>query len=163
MPGPVHVRRLLTRCAHTCLGALVATVLCACSRASEPTRERIWEVELTGKDCVWTMRYPGPDGRLGTSDDVYGKDDLLVPAGTPARVHLRSKDYAYVFSLPALGKEEVAVPDMEFDLELGALAEGEYELKGDPLCGLPRKKTVSHLRVRSAEDFARAMSAHNEP
>jgi cytochrome c oxidase subunit 2 len=145
--------------------ALVCAVcgLAACGSDASHGRPAAFEVELTGKDCAWTMRYPGPDGRLGTSDDVYGKDDLFLPAGTPARVHLRSKDYAYVFSLPALGKEEVAVPDMEFDLELGPLSEGEYELKGDPLCGLPRKKTVAHLRVRSAQDFPRLMSPPSEP
>ena len=65
---------------------------------------------MTGRASRWWIRYAGPDGQFGTEDDLAARDDLHVPAGFDMHLVLRSDDYIYVFSVPALGLKEVAVP-----------------------------------------------------
>lgn len=119
----------------------------------------LFEVEITGQDFEWHVRYPGPDGRLGTQDDLFGWQDLHVPLGARTRIHLRSRDYIYNLALPHLGLKEVAVPDLEFSLEFEARLAGDFELRGDQMCGWTHPKLLGTLHVESGEAVARATAS----
>jgi cytochrome c oxidase subunit 2 len=117
-----------------------------------------FEVEMTGQDFEWHVRYAGPDGRLGTADDLHGWRDLHVPVGADVRIHLRSRDYIYNLALPHLGLKEVAVPELEFSLAFEAGERGTFELRGDQMCGWTHPKLLGTLHVESPEEVARAIA-----
>lgn len=110
-------------------------------------------VQVTGSDFRWHVRYPGPDGRAGTEDDVRGERDVHLPACTSARIDLESDDYIYTFSLPHLGLREIAVPAMTFALEFDTGPVGTYDLRGDQLCGYAHPALIGKLVIEPAADF----------
>ena len=115
------------------------------------------EIEVVGRDFQWEVRYPGPDGVLGTEDDRIGARDVHVPVGARAKLHLRSRDYIYFLALPHLGLKEIAVPELEYALEFDAGAAGRYELLGDQMCGYTHPGLLGELIVESREDFVSAL------
>jgi heme/copper-type cytochrome/quinol oxidase subunit 2 len=107
---------------------------------------------MTGRASRWWIRYAGPDGQFGTADDLAARDDLHVPAGFDMHLVLRSDDYVYVFSVPALGLKEVAVPGLDQSLTFRADRPETLALEVEPMCGL-RADHDEHLVVQNVAEF----------
>lgn len=138
--------------------ALLAGLLLWLVPAHGPTPLRgrigsVHEIEVTGDAHVWRVRYPGADGVLGTADDIAGRGDLHLPVGVPTRVLLHSQDYIYSLRVPSLALNEVAVPDMEFELRIEAQALGSHVLEGGEMCGTPPPGLQGHVVVQSEADY----------
>ncbi|MBI5369455.1 MAG: VCBS repeat-containing protein [Planctomycetes bacterium] len=121
------------------------------------------DVEITGADYRWHIRYPGPDGRLRTPDDPETERHLRLPAHTRVTLHLHSRDFVYTFALPHLRKKEIAVPDLEFRLTFDSGPPATHDLLGDPLCGLDHPDLLGTLTVETPERFAAALAACAPP
>jgi cytochrome c oxidase subunit 2 len=94
--------------------------------------EKPLEIEIVGEQFKWTVRYPGPDGKLGKYDfeligganvlgldfsDPAAKDDIILsvpeihlPVNKPVKVHIRSKDVLHAFYTPYFRAQMYAVP-----------------------------------------------------
>jgi len=94
------------------------------------------EIEATGYQFAWDIRYPGADGKLGTKnyrlidmatnplgidwtdeksiDDVVlsGADKLVLPKGTKVRVRITAKDVLHNFYLPHFRVKMDAIPGL---------------------------------------------------
>jgi cytochrome c oxidase subunit 2 len=90
------------------------------------------EIEATGMQFAWLLRYPGPDGKLGTRDfktisssnplgqvwsDEKNLDDMhpteiVLPKGKKVRVRITSRDVLHNFYLPQFRVKMDAVPGM---------------------------------------------------
>ncbi len=91
------------------------------------------EIEATGYQFAWDLRYPGPDGKLGTRDykkinvannplgqdwtDTKNHDDFLpteivLPVGQKVRVRITAKDVLHNFYLPHFRVKMDAVPGL---------------------------------------------------
>jgi cytochrome c oxidase subunit 2 len=110
-------------------------------------------VEAAGADDEWRYRYPGLDGRLGTADDRQVAGDLHLPSETRVQLRLKSADAVYFFGIPQLGLKQVAIPDMDFTLELETGAVDRYALLGDQLCGSVHPRMRGNLVVESLPAF----------
>ena len=98
----------------------------------QPDEEYI-EMEATGYQWGWMLRYPGPDGKLGARDytlinsgnnplgqdwtDVKNLDDfhpteVVLPVGKKVRVRITSRDVLHNFYLPHFRVKMDAVPGM---------------------------------------------------
>ncbi len=97
-----------------------------------PTEDYI-EIEATGQQFNWMIRYPGPDGKLGTRnyklttannqlgmdfndpktwDDVMPGQELYLPVGKKVRVRITAKDVLHSFFLPHFRVKMDAVPGL---------------------------------------------------
>ena len=56
-----------------------------------------FELGVTAKQFNWEVSYPGPDGKLGTDDDVKFDNDLHVPVNKVVRLLIASKDVIHSF------------------------------------------------------------------
>ena len=95
--------------------------------------EDFLEIEATGWQFAWTIRYPGPDNLLGTKNfrlvdpatnvvgqdwtDEKGLDDfypqkIVLPVGKTIRVRITSRDVLHNFYLPHFRVKMDAVPGM---------------------------------------------------
>ena len=94
--------------------------------------EEYIEIEATGYQFAWHLRYPGPDGKLGSRDykkinafnpigqdwtDEKNWDDLhpseiVLPVGKKVRVRITSRDVLHNFFLPHFRMKMDAVPGM---------------------------------------------------
>ena len=90
------------------------------------------EIEATGSQFSWTIRYPGEDGKLGEKDyksitglnslgqvwtDTKNLDDILVdkivlPIGKKVRVRITAKDVLHNFDLPHFRVKMDAIPGL---------------------------------------------------
>jgi len=112
---------------------------------SEPYR-----IEVTGNDHRWEVRYPGAV-RTGRSGHV--------PVATHVIFVLKSKDYVYTLGIPQYGLKEIAVPDLEFQMEFRPSAAGRFSLLGQELCGDPDGDFQGQLIVEPRDQFARWLLA----
>ena len=95
--------------------------------------EDYMEIEATGQQFNWTIRYPGPDGKLGgrnfrltTAGNPLGQDftdsknwddpvpgqEIYLPVGKKVRVRIVAKDVLHNFYLPHFRVKMDAVPGM---------------------------------------------------
>ncbi len=148
------------------------------------------QVEAVAQQFVWNFRYPGADGKFGRTEprlyndadasigarpgplgidpnDPAGKDDvvtktLVVPAGRPVSLTLRSKDVIHDFYVPALRLKQDAVPGMRIDIYFTATREGRYEIACAELCGMFHHQMRAYLDVKSPRDFEEWLKKNSE-
>ncbi len=98
----------------------------------EPGEDHI-EIEATGYQFAWDIRYPGADGKLGTKNfrlikpgvnqlgqdwtdtkniDDFLPDKIVLPVGKKVRVRITSKDVLHNFYLPHFRVKMDAVPGL---------------------------------------------------
>jgi cytochrome c oxidase subunit 2 len=137
------------------------------------------EVELTGQQFQWQVRYAGPDGKWGRllpekvsastgnplgldPTDPAGKDDIVspvmeVPAGREVELLIRTQDVTHSFYVRELRLKQDAVPGMVIHMHFNATVPGEYEIACAELCGLGHYHMRSFLEVVSPADFDKWM------
>jgi cytochrome c oxidase subunit 2 len=118
-----------------------------------PTPATPAAILATGKESRWHFRYPGPDGVVGTADDVASQGDLHVPMGTDLDLILRSDDYLYTFSVPDLGLRGMAIPELTSTIPVRADRPGTFPIAADEMCGRPMPHEPLHLVVEPLPDF----------
>ncbi len=138
-------------------------------------------IEVVAQQFAWNFRYPGADGKFGSTDpalyndsdnslgarpgplgidplDESGKDDLVrtslvIPVNRPINLTLRSKDVIHDFYVPALRLKQDAVPGMKIDIHFTATREGRYEIACAELCGQLHHQMRAYLDVRSQSAY----------
>jgi cytochrome c oxidase subunit II len=108
--------------------------------------------EVTARQFQWMIRYPGPDGRLGTIDDLHTVNDLRFVRGAPAVIHLKSQDVLHSFFLPQLRIKQDAVPGLTIPVWFDADTAGRYELVCAELCGWGHYKMRGNVTVYGTQD-----------
>jgi len=115
-------------------------------------------VEVLGQQWSWSYRFPGADGKLGTTDaslitldnpfgmnpdDPAGKDDVLVqsqqlhlPIDVPVKMLLRSKDVNHQFAVPQFRVKMDMVPGTTTFFWFTPTRTGEFDALCEQLCGL---------------------------
>lgn len=104
------MRRFLVR---TLLLASVVSALSVCGGcgrssgfSASPRSTPEWWVrgEAIPSRGVWRFVYPGEDGRLGTSDDVFTENELYLPARTSCGLELSTQERPTSFFVPDIRK-----------------------------------------------------------
>ena len=111
------------------------------------------EVEVNAEQFAWNIRYPGPDGRLGTSDDITTINQLHLPVGQVVLVHLTSKDVIHSFFLPQFRLKRDAVPGITGRVWLQATKPGHDEIVCAELCGLGHYRMRGFVTIESPQEF----------
>ncbi|MBI2090716.1 MAG: cytochrome c oxidase subunit II [Deltaproteobacteria bacterium] len=112
-------------------------------------------IQVTAKQFNWEIVYPGPDGKLGTADDLLMENELHVPAGKVVHVVLKSKDVIHSFFLPNLRLKQDIVPGREIEAWFEATKPGKYEIPCAELCGFGHSGMNGWLHVHTADDYAK--------
>ena len=120
------------------------------------------QVLLIGHDHQWHVRYAGPDGRLDTTDDISSRGVLRLPSGRRVRLRLESRDYIYTFVLPPLKVHSLAIPARARTVELETSRALRFELKADPLCGLPSRRSSGRVVIESPGSFSRWLAGASQ-
>lgn len=111
------------------------------------------QVQVTAKQFNWEIVYPGPDGKLGTADDLQMDNELHVPARKVVRLVLKSKDVIHSFFLPNLRLKQDAVPGREIVAWFEATKPGKYEIPCAELCGFGHSGMNGWLIVQTQEEY----------
>jgi cytochrome c oxidase subunit 2 len=107
--------------------------------------------EITGRQFQWMMRYPGPDAKLNTSDDLFTVNDLHFVKNRPVLIYLKSSDVLHSFFLPQMRIKQDAVPGMTIPVWFDADTSGQYDLVCAELCGWGHYKMRGRVTVHDTE------------
>jgi cytochrome c oxidase subunit 2 len=111
-------------------------------------------VQVSAKQFNWDMTYPGPDGELGTTDDLELENDLHVPVNKVVHVQLTSQDVIHSFFVPQMRLKQDALPGRVINLWFEATKPGTYEIPCAELCGFGHSGMLGYLTVHTDEDYA---------
>ncbi len=118
-----------------------------------PPEEPGVELEVTGRQFEWRLRYPGPDGVLGTDDDIYYVNDIHVRVNKPVLIWLKAEDVIHSFYLPNLRVKQDLVPGMKIPIWFTPTETGQFDLYCTELCGWGHYTMRGMLTVVSDEQF----------
>jgi len=140
-----------------------------------PKRTDVIEVRVVAEQFAWNIHYSGPDGIFGKTDiqyfdeqlnalgldpnDANGKDDITtinqlhLPIGKPAIIHLTSKDVIHSFSLPVMRVKQDIIPGMSIPTWFTPTKTGQFEIACAQLCGLGHYRMKGYLTIHSQDDF----------
>jgi cytochrome c oxidase subunit 2 len=110
-------------------------------------------IQVTAKQFNWEVAYPGPDGKLGTDDDLTMDNDVHVPVGKTIRVNLRSRDVIHSFFIPNLRFKQDAVPGHEIPTWFKVTKPGKYEIPCAELCGFGHSGMRGWLYVEPLDQY----------
>jgi cytochrome c oxidase subunit 2 len=147
----------------------------------ESTPKSAIEVEVTGVQFDWYFRYPGADGVYGTTRpslisaptgnplgldhaDPHAADDivssiLMLPAGQPVDLRLRSLDVIHGFFIPGMRLKQDAIPGMDGELHFTPTKTGDYSILCSQVCGLGHYRMQARLRVVSQSQYVTWLAA----
>ena len=133
------------------------------------------EFEAVGKQWDWTYRFPGKDGKLGTTDakninddnpfginpkDKNGRDDVLIndpelhlPLGKPVKVLLRSIDVLHDFYVPQFRAKMDMVPGSVTYFWFTPTRTGEFDILCFELCGVGHHTMRGTVVIEAEKDF----------
>jgi cytochrome c oxidase subunit 2 len=122
--------------------------------------------EVTGRQFQWVMAYPGPDGRLNTTDDLHLVNDLHFVKGKTALIYLKSSDVLHSFFLPQMRIKQDAVPGLSIPVWFDSDRAGKYDLACAELCGWGHYKMRGNVTVHETQSefddwMQRAIDAQN--
>lgn len=145
---------------------LTIALLALSQSCTQNCSDQAFEIRLLGDEHRWFVTYPGPDGILGTPDDIRGMRDIYLPKCRPITIHMESNDYIYTFKVEALSLKRMAVPDVAFELEFSSDRVGSFDIDGGQMCGLPAFGALDGtMRVQEGSEFDESMArlAENPP
>jgi cytochrome c oxidase subunit 2 len=110
-------------------------------------------VEVMARQFEWRLRWPGPDGKFNTPDDIHHVNDLHIPVDEEILVSLKSMDVLHDFFLPNLRIKQDAVPGMTIPVWFRATDQGQFDLVCAELCGWGHYKMKGRLTIESRSDY----------
>ncbi len=128
-------------------------------RSAEPKVQPL--AEITARQFQWKIRYPGPDGRIGTRDDLHATNDLRFVKGRPVVIHLKTEDVLHSFFLPNLRIKQDAVPGLTipvwFDSDQPCPKDSgghyvPYDLVCAELCGWGHTKMRGEVTIYDTQE-----------
>lgn len=151
------------------------------ARREQANARQAVQVEVTGLQFAWYFRYPGDDGAFGKvlpnlvnapagnplgldPTDPHSRDDivspvLVLPAGRPVDLRLRSLDVIHGFFIPGMRLKQDAIPGMIGRLQFTPEIPGIYPILCSQVCGLGHARMQAQLRVVSEAEFQQWLSA----
>jgi cytochrome c oxidase subunit 2 len=111
------------------------------------------KIEVMAQQWAWNIRYPGPDGKFNTADDIVTINEMHIPVDRPVYVKLRSKDVIHSFYLPNFRTKQDAMPGTTTRVWFQADRLGEVEIGCAQHCGVNHYKMRGTLDILKPADF----------
>ncbi len=142
------------------------------------------QIEVVGRQFVWYIRYPGPDGKFGRADpkfispsnplgldpsDPAGKtnvvtvNDLHLVADRPVAVRITAVDVIHSFFLPNFRVKQDAVPGRKVEIWFTPNRAGTYQIACAQLCGVGHYTMRGNVTVESQSAFDTWLSQQPNP
>lgn len=128
------------------------------AKIATPSGADAVRVEAMAQQFAWNFRYPGPDGKFSTPDDVSVVNQLHIPEGKPVVIQLQSQDVIHSFYLPFLRVKQDAVPGMIVQVWFQATKTGTYEIACAELCGMMHWAMRGELHIHTQQEFNQWLS-----
>ena len=152
-----------------------------------PPEDEAVVARVIAEQFAWNVHYPGPDGLFGSAkvelvdpqtnpigldyrdpaaaDDVVSLNQLHLPVGRPAILHLSAKDVIHSLGVPEMRIKQDAIPGLTIPVwftptlttaelrQKTGRADAHYELVCNQLCGIGHYRMKGYLTVETEEEF----------
>jgi cytochrome c oxidase subunit 2 len=112
-------------------------------------------IELNAHQWAWNARYPGPDGKFNTADDIVVLNELVVPQGAPVIFQITSTDVIHGFNVPNMRMKVDAVPGTVTRMWFQPKETGVFEIICAQHCGANHYKMRGTVTVLPRAEFDR--------
>lgn len=140
-------------------------------------------VKVTAEQFAWNVLYPSPDGTFAKQDikflsttnplgldpkdpntktNVTTLNQLHLPVGKPAIIHLTSKDVIHSFKVYQMRVNQDAIPGMDIPAWFTPVKTGQYEIVCAQLCGLGHYRMRGFLTVQTQEEYDKWLKEQRE-
>jgi len=109
-------------------------------------------IRVIGQQWAWTFEHPGPDGKLGTDDDIRLVDELHLAVDTLYHFELESKDVLHSFSIPDFRLKQDAIPGRIITGWFEPTKVGDYDFQCAEICGIGHGLMAAKVFVRGADE-----------
>jgi cytochrome c oxidase subunit 2 len=141
---------------------------------AEPPHHDTVEVRVVAEQFSWNFHYPGADGRFGRTSitlvdpdnplgldrrDAAAKDDITtinqlhLPVGRTAIIHLSSKDVIHSLGIPEMRVKQDAIPGVVQPVWFTPTMTGRWEIACSQLCGLAHYRMKAFYTIHTAEQY----------
>jgi cytochrome c oxidase subunit 2 len=120
-------------------------------KASLPAADH--KVAVVGQQWAWTFRHEGPDGKLGTADDIVTVDDLHVVVDKTTHVELQSKDVLHSFCIPVMRFKQDTIPGRSITGWFKPTATGKHDIQCTQICGIGHGYMAARITIHTQEDY----------
>lgn len=111
-------------------------------------------VRVIGQQWAWTFVHEGPDGKLGTADDISTINELHVEVDKVYHYKLEATDVIHSFSVPVFRLKQDAIPGRVITGWWEATDTGEYSIQCAEICGIGHGLMAARLFIESTEQHA---------
>jgi cytochrome c oxidase subunit 2 len=118
-------------------------------------------VRVVAQQWAWSFHHEGPDGRLGTPDDIAMNDELHLEVGQLYHYKLESRDVLHNFSVPVFRLKQDAIPGRVITGWFQPTRTGEYDIQCAEICGIGHGLMPARVVIESAAEHAAWMQSHS--
>ena len=111
-------------------------------------------VRIVAQQWEWSFHHAGPDGTLGTDDDIITTDELHVQVDRTYHFKLESDDVIHSFSVPVFRLKQDAIPGREITGWFKPTRTGEYDIQCAEMCGVGHGLMGARIFIESPEQHA---------
>jgi cytochrome c oxidase subunit 2 len=111
-------------------------------------------VRVVGQQWAWTFEHAGPDGKLGTADDIAKINELHVKVDTLYHFKLESLDVLHDFSVPVFRLKQDAIPGRVITGWFKPTLTGEYGIQCAEICGVGHGLMGARIFIETPEEHA---------
>lgn len=140
------------------VGLTLASFLEDRSAAARATHPQL-TVKVTANQWWWDVIYMSPD----VSQIVHTANEIHLPVGVQAEVHLESRDVIHSFWVPNLAGKQDLIPGRTTDIQLLPTKTGLYRGQCAEFCGMQHANMALVVTVESKADFDRWLAAQRRP
>lgn len=108
---------------------------------------------VVAQQWSWRAVHPGADGALDSVDDVETASEVVLPAGEPVMLELRSRDVIHSFFVPALRIKQDVLPGRPAAVWFTIREPGTYELVCAELCGFGHYAMAGSVRALPRAEY----------
>lgn len=102
-------------------------------------------IEVTGSKNAWSAKYPSSQGIPHRAQTVSADRELHLPVDTDVTLVFKSTDYVYTFAIPQRRLKQLAVPNLQFRMNLSSPQPCRLYFVGEGLCGDPHTQVPGRL------------------
>ncbi len=111
-------------------------------------------VQIIGQQWAWTFVHEGPDGMLGSADDIKTINELHVEVDKLYHYKLEATDVIHSFSVPVFRLKQDAIPGRVITGWWEATQTGDYSIQCVEICGVGHGLMGARIFIESAGQHA---------
>ena len=118
-------------------------------------------IRVIGQQWAWSFEHPGPDGELGTADDIRTVDDLHVEVNKLYHFELVSRDVLHSFSVPVFRLKQDVIPGRVITGWFQPTLTGSYDIQCAEICGIGHALMPGRIVVETPEQHTAWMASQS--